>query len=58
MLSQQADYSYRFPSHLDNLLSRETEKTDDPSRYIRQRVPMTAYMADTYAELAGFRRYN
>lgn len=48
----------RFPSHLDNLLARETEKTDDPSRYIQQRVPMTSYMAKTYAELSGFQRYN
>lgn len=51
-------HEYRFPSHLDNLLARETEKTDDPSRYIRQRVPMTSYMAETIAQLAGFRAYN
>lgn len=54
----QHQQEYRFPSHLDNLLSRETEKTDDPRRYIQQRVPMTSYMAATIAELSGFQRYN
>jgi hypothetical protein len=54
----QTQTEYRFPSHLDNLLAREIEKTDNPSRYIQQRVPMTSYMAETVAELAGFRRYN
>lgn len=49
---------YRFPSHLDNLLAREHEKTDDASRYIRGRIPMSPHLADTYAHLAGFNRYN
>ncbi|SHH47564.1 hypothetical protein [Bradyrhizobium erythrophlei] len=49
---------YKFPSHLDNLLSREYEKTDRPDRYIQQRVPMTSYMAETVAELAGFKQYH
>lgn len=53
----QTQDNYYFPSQLDHILDRN-EKTDDPSRYIRQRVPMTPYLANTYAELSGFQRYN
>jgi hypothetical protein len=55
MFNQQ---EYKFPSHLDNLLASETTKTDDPSKYIQQRVPMQPYLARTYAELSGFQRFN
>jgi hypothetical protein len=47
--------TYHFPSHLESAVYQP--KSDDASRMIQKRVPMPPAMANLYAHLSGFQKY-